>query len=204
MRRHLRIFIWLGGIGIFLGACGTTREAREEDKVRDDFKMALAERQLDRRRQTADRCLRGGVTLPEQYRQKGGGMLEDYVPDRPPCGIPAQERIAHAEADFRAAWQVMVGEKVPLDYEWLLSVKRRIGAWIDAEGIAPAEARRIWREARWLLVGREGAPVLASIQPGPSPDAEAQFFGKLNHALNGVLDAQGITCRRGDERRPCF
>ncbi len=200
MRRDLKMCISLGAISILLAACGTTRGAQREDKVREDFKLALAERQVARRKQTAKWCLRRGVVLPEQYRQKGGGMLEDYVPDRPPCGIPAHERAERAEADFRTTWQAVVGRPVPFEYEWLLSVKGRIATWLDAGGLTPNEARRVWREARWFLAGREAAPVpTASTEAARSPEA-AEFFVELNR----VLEAQGIFCRRAGQRSPCF
>ncbi|MFQ5989754.1 MAG: hypothetical protein ACE5K9_07555 [Candidatus Methylomirabilales bacterium] len=205
MRRRLTLLVWLTGTGILLAACGTTttHEARQEDKKRKDFKVALAERQVARRQKTAEQCRRRGVAVPDKYRQKGGGMLEDYVSGRPPCGIPARDRVERAEADFRATWAKVIGETLPLGYEWLLSVKRRLGTWVDEDGLTPGKARRIWREAQWVLVGRQAPPVVqASTQP--ASDSGARFFAELDSALNSALDNEGIACRRGGERHPCF
>ncbi len=205
MRRQPKMFMWLGGIVILLVACGTTREARQEDKVLEDFKVALTDRQVARRRDTADRCHRQGVVLPVKYRQKGGGMLEEYVDTRPPCGITAQERVERAEADFRAAWKAVDGGPVPFEYEWLLRVKHRIATWLDTDGLSPVEARRTLREAQWVLAGWEKPPAPSPVSaPGSSIGGESQLFAGLDTALNRALVTEGITCRQHGERRPCF
>ena len=204
MRRRHTWFVWLTGIGLLLGACGTSNhEARQEDKKRQDFKVALTKRQLARRERTAEQCRSRGVVVPEKYHQKGGGMLEDYVSGRPPCGIPARDRVERAEADFRLTWKAVIGETVPLDYEWLLSVKRRIGAWLDEDGLTPGEARRIWREAQWVLVGRE-APTAVQASTKSTRNSGGRFFADLDNALNEALDNEGIACRGGGEQHPCF
>lgn len=207
MRRRLTLFVWLTGISLLLGACGASnneaRQADKKDKKREDFKVALTKRQLARRQRTAEQCRRHGVVVPAKYRQKGGGMLEDYVSGRPPCGILARERVERAEADFRSTWKAVIGGTVPLDYEWLLSVKRRVGAWLDKGGLTPGEARRIWREAQWVLVGHEAPSVVQASTQSPR-DSGARFFADLDHALNEALDNEGIACRGGGERQPCF
>jgi hypothetical protein len=205
MQRHLKLLIWLGIIPILLSACGTTREVRQEDKVRENLKTALAERQVARRRDTVERCRRQGVVLPAKYQQKGGGMLEDYVDGRPPCGILAEERINHAEEDFRATWQEVAGVPVPLGYEWLLSIKRRIAAWLDAGGLTPTEARTVLREAQWVLAGQDGhEPLSRPAESGPLSGEPARLFAGLDAVLDQALVAEGITCRRDGKRYPCF
>lgn len=205
MQRHLNMLIWLGIMAFLLTACGTTREVRQEDKVRENLKVVLAERQVARRRDTVERCRRQGVVLPAEYEQKGGGMLEDYVAARPPCGIPAQERIDRAEEDWRATWQEVAGGPVPLPYEWLLSVKRRIAIWLDANGLTPMEARTVLREAQWVLAGRDGREALPSAEEPSTPSREtARLFAGLDTALNQVLVSERIACRRGGKEHPCF
>lgn len=209
MRRQRKLFICLGVIGILVVACGTTREVhqegQQEDQVRRGFKVALAERQVARRRETAERCHRRGVTLPARYKQKGGGMLEEYVTTRPPCGVPARERVRRAEADFRTTWQAVVGKPVPLGYEWLLAVKGRIATWIDVGGLTPAEARTALREAQWVVVGWiEPLDGSAAAKPGSPSGAAPQLFAGLDTALNQALVTEGIACRKGGKQRPCF
>lgn len=205
MGRRLSMEMWLGVIAILFAACGTTQEAREEDRVLEDFKVTLAERQMARRRHTAEVCLHRGVALPAQYQQKGGGMLEEYVASRPPCGIPAQERIDGAEADWRATWNAVVGTPVPVGYEWLLAAKRRIAAWLDAGGLAPAEAGVALREAQWVVTEWEERRALpAAAESGQASGGAEQTFAKLNTALNHALAEQGITCLHQGERKPCF
>lgn len=205
MQRHFKVLIWLGSIAILLTACGTTREVRQEDKVRENLKVAMAERQVARRRNTAERCRRQGVVLPARYQQKGGGMLEDYVDTRPPCGIPAEERIGRAEQDFRATWQAVAEGPVPFQYEWLLSVKRRIAAWLDANGLTPSEARAVLVEAQWVLNGWDDrGNVSAAAESGSPSRATAKLFAGLDSALNQSLAAGGIACRRGGKQYSCF
>jgi hypothetical protein len=207
MRRQLKSLIWLVVIGTLVVACGTTREARKEDKedkIRKEFKVALAEHQVARRRETAEQCRRQGVDLPDKYEQKGGGMLEEYTDARPPCGVPARERIRRAETDFRATWKAVVGQPVPPEYEWLLAVKGRIAIWLDVGGLTPDEARTVLREAQWVLVGWEepGNPTAAS-ERGSSGVAP-QYFASLDTALNRALAAEGIACRKGGKTHACF
>jgi len=209
MRRQRKLFICLGVIGTLVVACGTTHEVRQEghpeDQVRKDFKVTLAQRQVIRRRETAEQCQRRGVTLPARYKQKGGGMLEEYVTARPPCGVPARERVRRAEADFRTTWQAVVGTPVPVAYEWLLGVKGRIGTWIDVGGLTPAEARTAMREAQWVLAGwKEPLDGSATAKPGSPSGAAPQLFAGLDTALNQALVAEGIACRKGGKQRPCF
>lgn len=205
MRRQWKMFMWIGAIGLLLTACGTTREARQEDTIREDFKAALAERQVVRRQQTAERCRRHGVMLPARYEEKGGGMLEDYVATRPPCGIPARERIGRAEADFRTTWREVMAQPVPLGYEWLLTVKHRIAIWLDTGGLTPADARTALREAQWILTERNEPQALpAAAGPGQSSGPAGQYFAGLNTALNQALGARNITCHRDGGRHPCF
>jgi hypothetical protein len=204
MGRHLKTAIWLGIMAVVLAACGTTQEARQEDKRSEDFKLTLAERQVARRRQTAEMCHRRGVTLPPEYQQKGGGILEDYVSSRPPCGISARQRIDAAEADWRATWQAVMGEPVPLPYEWLLAAKRRIAVWMDAGGLTPAEATTALREAQWVVSESESGAVPAAAETGQRSGATEQTFARLNFALNQALAAQGIACRHKGGIQPCF
>lgn len=205
MQRHLNMLIWLGIMTFLLTACGTTREVRQEDKVRENLKVVLAEHQVARRRDTVERCRRQGVVLPAEYEQKGGGMLEDYVETRPPCGIPAQERVDRAEEDFRAIWLEVAGGPVPPGYEWLLSVKRRIAIWLDANGLSPMEARTVLREAQWVLAGRDGREALPPADEPSTPSrGTARLFAGLDTALNQVLVSEGIACRRGGKEYPCF
>jgi hypothetical protein len=201
MGRHLKTAIWLGIMAVVLAACGTTQELRQEDKRLEDFKLSLAERQVARRRQTAEMCHRRGVALPAEYQQKGGGILEDYVASRPPCGISARQRIDGAEADFRATWQAVMGEPVPVPYEWLLAAKRRIAVWMDAGGLTPAEATTALREAQWVVSESEARPLPAAAESGQSTE---QTFARLNFALNQALAAQGIACRHKGGIQPCF
>jgi hypothetical protein len=201
MGRHLKRAIWIGIIAVLLAACGTTQEVRQEDRVWEHFKVSLAERQVARRRQTAEVCQRRGVTLPAQYQQKGGGILEEYVKARPPCGIPARERIEGSEGDFRATWQAVMGTPVPLGFEWLLAAKRRIGFWLDAGGLTPEEANTALREAQWVVGGSEAQVLPAGTE---SSAAAQQAFAKLNTALNQALTEQGIVCRHKGESQACF
>jgi len=204
MGRHLKRAIWLGIIAVVLAACGTTQEARQEDKLSEDFKLRLAERQVARRRQHAEVCRRQGVVLPAKYQEKGGGMLEEYVTSRPPCGISALERIASAEADWRATWNAVVGSPVPVGYEWLLAGKRRIATWVDSGGLTPEQAVIALREAQWVFAESEQSGALpGSAGPGQSP-GEAQVLGNLNTVLNRALAEQGIACRHKGGSQPCF
>jgi len=202
----LKIFIWLGGLGVLLAACGTTQEAREEDRALEDFKAALAQRQIERRRETLGQCLQRGVILPEDYLQKGGRMLEEYVTDRPPCGITAVERTRRAEADFRALWASMMGRPVPVGYEWLLAVKRRIAELIDGGVITTDQGRTILFEAQLILADRDRRDEMPpmSEQVEQQGGEAAKILADLNSALNSSLDEQGIDCRRAGDRRPCF
>ncbi|MGH7479989.1 MAG: hypothetical protein ACREJ8_10455 [Candidatus Methylomirabilales bacterium] len=204
MGRHPKTAIWLGIIAVVLAACGTTQEARQEDKLWEDFKLSLAERQVARRRQTAEVCQRRGVTLPGQYQQKGGGILEEYVPSRPPCGIPARERIDGAEGDFRATWQAVMGTPVPVPYEWLLAAKRRIAVWLDAGGLTPAEATTVLREAQWVVSESESRALPAAAESGQPSSTSEQTFARLNTALNQALAEHGIACRHKGGSQPCF
>jgi len=205
MGRHLKTAIWLGVLSVLLAACGTAREARQEDKLLEDFKLSLAERQVARRRETAEVCHRRGVTLPAQYQQKGGGILEEYVRSRPPCGIPARQRIDGAEADFRATWQAVMGKPVPVPYEWLLAAKRRIAVWLDAGGLTPAEATTALREAQWVVSESESRALPAAAESGQPSGTAEQTFARLNTALNQALAEQhGIACRHKGGSQPCF
>lgn len=204
MGRHLKRAIWLGIMAVVLAACGTTQEARQEDKLWEDFKLSLAERQVARRRQTAEVCQRRGVALPAQYQQKGGGILEEYVPSRPPCGIPARERIDGAEGDFRATWQAVMGKPVPVPYEWLLAAKRRIAVWLDAGGLTPAEATTVLREAQWVVSESESRALPAAAESGQPSGTTEQTFARLNTALNQALVEHGIACRHKGGSQPCF
>ncbi|MFQ5801623.1 MAG: hypothetical protein ACE5JQ_01840 [Candidatus Methylomirabilales bacterium] len=198
------VVLAIGGLGLLLAACGASRVAWPGDAVWDEFRRTMAQRQVARRRDTYRRCLSHGVVLPEKYLQQGGGMLEDYVSERPPCGLPAPERMGRAEADFRATWHVVMGGPVPLGYEWLLTVKRRLAAFLDAEDLTPAQARTSLREAQWLVAEwdrRQDLPARAEQQPG---GAAVRVWADLNRALNRALAAQGITCRRGEAQEPCF
>lgn len=190
---QFRIAVCLSGFGLLLAACATTGQPDPEETMRAEFRRSLAERQVTRRRQTAELCLRRGVVLPDTYRQKGGGMLEEHVSDRPPCGIPAEERVERAEVDFRETWQVVIGKPIPLGYEWLLAVKRRLATWVDAGVLSPAEARTTLGEAQWILVDQGEA----------SPQSRAEFFAESNSALHRALTEQGITCQRGGKTLPC-
>jgi hypothetical protein len=205
MRQQLNVCISVAAMGILLVACGTTREARPQNTVPNDFKVILAERQVTRRHETANRCHNQGVTLPDKYKQKGGGMLEEYVNGHAPCGVSAQERMRNAETDFRAAWRTTVGKPVPREYEWLLAVKGRIAIWLDAGGLTPAEARTVLREAKWVLAGWEepGNPTAASEEGNPSGRVP-QYFASLNTALNQALVSEGIACRKDGKKHPCF
>ncbi|MFQ5803712.1 MAG: hypothetical protein ACE5JQ_12520 [Candidatus Methylomirabilales bacterium] len=190
---QLRIAVCSGAIFLLLAACASTGNPGPEEVTRAEFRRSLAERQVVRRRETAELCLRRGVVLPDSYRQKGGGMLEEYVHHPRPCGIPAQERVERAEADFRETWQVVLSKPIPLGYEWLLAVKRRLATWVDAGVLSPDEARTTLREAQWILVDQgEGAP-----------QSRAEFFGEFNSALNRALAEEGITCRQGGKTLPC-
>jgi len=204
MGRHLKTAIWLGIIAVVLAACGTTQEARQEDKLWEDFKLSLAERQVARRRQTAEVCQRRGVALPAQYQQKGGGILEEYVPSRPPCGILARQRIDGAEADFRATWQAVMAQPVPVPYEWLLAAKRRIAVWLDEGGLTPAEATTALREAQWVVSESEPRVLPAAAESGQSSGTAEQTFARLNTALNEALAEHGIVCRHKGGSQPCF
>jgi hypothetical protein len=204
MGRKLKICFWLGMIGV-LAACGTTQEARQEDKAVDNFNVALAERQVARRRQHADACRRQGVVLPAKYQEKGGGMLEEYVPSRPPCGISALERTVTAEADWRATWKAVVGNPVPVGYEWLLAGKRRIAAWVDSEGLTPEEGRIALREAQWILAEWEQSGALpTSAGPGEPSGETEKALANINAALNQALAEQGIICRQHGQAHQCF
>lgn len=202
--RWMQAFV--AALALLVTACATTQEARHEDKTWENFTLALAERQVARRRQTAELCRSQGVALPARYVEKGGGMLEEYVPSRPPCGLSARERIVEAEADFRGTWKTVMGIEVPLGYEWLLSGKRRIAEWLDADSLTPDEARTALREAQWVLAEWEyqrAAPATQSSEASDTP-VQVQVFAKLNAALNEVLVAQGIRCRQGSQAQPCF
>jgi len=208
MGRHLKRAVWLGIIAVVLAACGTTQEARQEasqeDRLWEHFKLTLAERQVARRRHTAEVCQRRGVTLPAQYQQKGGGILEEYVASRPPCGIPARERIEGSEGDFRATWQAVMAKPVPLAFEWLLAAKRRIGFWLDAGGLTPAEASTALREAQWVVGESETHALPVAAGSGEPSAAAQQAFASLNTALNQALTEHGIVCRHKGEDQACF
>jgi hypothetical protein len=204
MHRQLNLLLGLVGIGVLLVACGTTREARQKDTVPKEFKVILAKQQVARRRETAERCRSQGVALPSRYEQNGGGMLEEYVASRPPCGVPARERIRRAETDFRAAWQAVVRKPVPREYEWLLAVKSRIAIWLDVGGLTPAEARTVLREAKWVLAGWEEPGDPASVESGPPSGGTPRVFGGLDTALNQALATEGIACRKGGKKHTCF
>ncbi|MFQ5989442.1 MAG: hypothetical protein ACE5K9_05960 [Candidatus Methylomirabilales bacterium] len=183
---------------LILSACASTGQPDPEETVRTEFRRSLAQRQVARRHQTAKLCLRRGVVLPDGYQQKGGGMLEEYVPGHAPCGIPAEERAERAEADFRETWEVVLRKPIPLGYEWLLEVKRRLASWVDAGVLKPEQARTTLREAQWLLVERQESLASAS-----SPQASAELFAELNSALNRAIAEQGITCQKNGEKLPC-
>src|SRR3990172_11321111 len=93
---------FVAALALLVTACATTQEARHEDKTWENFTLALAERQVARRRQTAELCRSQGVALPARHVEKGGGMLEEYVPSRPPCGLSARERVVQAQTNFLA------------------------------------------------------------------------------------------------------
>ena len=137
---QFRIAVCSGVMLLFLSACASSGNPGPEEAARAEFRRSLAERQVARRRETADFCLRRGVNLPEDYVRKGAGMLEEYVPRRFPCGISAEDRIARAEADFRVTWEAVMGTPVALNDEWLLAVKRRLATWVDA-GFSSANIR---------------------------------------------------------------
>src|SRR3972149_5499629 len=120
MGGHVKAALWRGIISVLLAACGAAREARQEDRLLEDFKLSLAERQVARRRQTAEVCHRRGVALPAQYQQKGGGPLEETAPPPPRWGILARKRMEGAEAGSRAPGQAVMAQPVPVPYEWLL------------------------------------------------------------------------------------
>ena len=181
---------------LFLAACASSGNPGPEEMARAEFRRSLAERQVARRRETADVCLRRGVHLPEDYVRKGGGMLEEYVPRRFPCGVSAEDRMARAEADFRVTWEAVMGTPVALNDEWLLAVKRRLATWVDAGVLTPEQARATLREAQWILVDR-GTPA------NPSARSMAEMFAELDSSLNRALAEQGITCRKGAETLPC-
>lgn len=205
-RRRLKIFIGLGGMGVLLAACGTPQESRKQDKAFEDFKAALAQRQIERRRETLEQCLQRGVVLPEDYVQKGGGMLEEYVTDRPPCGVTAVERTRRAETDFRLMWERMVGGPVPLGYEWLLAVKRRIAELLDGGVITTDQSWTILIEAQFILADRDRRDEISPIsgQVEQQGGEGSKVLVDLNSALNSSLEEQGITCRWVGDRRPCF
>ena len=190
---QLRIAVCLSGIGLLMAACAGTGQPDPEEAVRAEFRRSLAERQVTRRHQTTELCLRRGVVLPDSYQQKGGGMLEQYVSGRAPCGIPAEERAERAEADFRETWEVVVRKPIPLGTEWLLEVKRRLASWVDAGVLSPEQARTTLREAQWIMVSQGDA----------SPQSRAAFFAEFNSALNRALAEQGITCQKNGETLPC-
>ncbi len=201
MHQHLKFAFWLAVIGIVLAACGTTREASQEDKVREEFKVILAKRQVARRQETAAECRKNGVYLPPDYEQKGGGMLEEYVNGHAPCGVPAQERIRRAEVDFRATWNEVVARPVPPEYEWLLAVKSRIAVWLDTDGLTPDEARAVLREAKWVLAGWDDS---GNSERASSSGASPKLNASLDTALNRALAAEGIACGKDGEKRSCF
>lgn len=204
MRQQLKFAFSLAVMGIVLVACGTgpTREATEEDKIRNEFKVILAKRQVARRQETALQCARKGVYVPDTYEQKGGGMLEEYVDgDAPPCGLTAQERIQRAEADFRGTWKDVVAKPVPREYEWLLAVKSRIAVWLDAGGLTPDEARAVLREAQWILAGWDESD---NSERGSSSGAMRKYYASLDTALNRALATEGIACRKDGTEYPCF
>lgn len=206
MRQRLKIFIWLGGLGVLVAACGTAQEVRREDKVFEDFQAALAQRQIERRHETFGQCRQRGVVLPEDYLRKGGRMLEEYVADRPPCGMTAAERTRRAEVDFRLLWRRMMGRPVPLGYEWLLAVKRRIAELIDGGAITTDQARTILIEAQFILADRdqrdEIPPMSGQVeQQGGEP---SKVLADLNNALNRFIAEEGIACRHAGDRTPCF
>ncbi len=203
VRHRLKIFIRLGVMGILFAACGTTQEARKEDRALEDFQAALAQRQVERRRETLEQCRQRGVILPEDYLQKGGRMLEGYVADRPPCGITAVERTRRAEADFRSIWGRLMRRPVPVGYEWLLMVKRRIAELIDGGVITTDQARAILLEAQFILADRDRRDEISPMS-GQVEQGGAKVLGELNSALNSSIAEQGITCSRTGERRPCF
>ncbi len=190
--------VYFSALVVILSACASTAQPDPEDAVRAEFRRSLAERQVARRHETVELCLRRGVVLPDGYRQKGGGMLEDYVSGHAPCGIPAEERAERAEADFRETWEVVVSKPIPLGYEWLLEVKRRLASWVDAGVLSPEQAGKTLREAQWLLVERQESLASAS-----SSQSHVEFFAELNSALNRAIAEQGITCQKNGEELPC-
>ena len=190
--------VYFSALVVILSACASTAQPDPEDAVRTEFRRSLAERQVSRRHETAELCLRRGVVLPDGYRQKGGGMLEDYVSGHAPCGIPAEERAERAEADFRETWEVVIRKPIPLGYEWLLEVKRRLASWVDAGVLSPEQAGTTLREAQWLLVERQESLASAS-----SSQSNAEFFAELDSALNRAIADQGITCQKNGETLPC-
>lgn len=194
MRWRRKIVMGLGGFGVLLTACGVPQEARKEDRAFEDFQAALAQRQIERRREIMGRCHQRGVVLPEDYLQKGGGMLEEYVPDRPPCGMTARERTGRAEADFRVVWGRMMGRSVPIGYEWLLMVKRRIAELVDEGVITAGQARRVLREAQFILADRDrrGEGSLVAGQTEERGGDAAKILADLNGALNEAVAGEGI------------
>lgn len=194
---QFRLAVCSGAMLLFLAACASTGNPGPEEMARAEFRRSLAERQVARRRETADICLRRGVRLPEDYVQKGGGMLEEYVPGRFPCGMSAEDRMARAEEDFRHTWEAVMGTPVSLNHEWLLAVKRRLAGWVDAGVLTPDQARATLREAQWTLVNRK-APTA-----GPAPQSMAEIFAELDTSLNQALAEHGISCRRDGKSLPC-
>lgn len=200
MGGQVKYLISLVGIGIVLAACATTQQASQEDKLRNEFKVRLAERQVARRRETAKHCARVGVYVPDAYEQKGGGLLEEVVNSRPPCGLSAQERAQRAEADHRETWKEVVGKPLPPEVEWLLAVRGRLAIWLDAEGLTPAEARTALREAQWIVAGADDSAGTSERASSSGP----QYFTSLDSALNQALAAEGVACRKNGKKHPCF
>lgn len=201
---QLRIAVCSGAMLLLLSACASTGNPGPEEMARAQFRHSLSERQVARRQETADLCLRRGFLLPEDYVQKGGGMLEQYVPQRPPCGIPAEERAVRAETEYRATWQEVMGKPIPLGIEWLLAVKRRLATWVDAGVLTPEQAHTTLREAQWILVDR-GEPAAEQVKgkANPSSASMVEFFAQFDSALNRALAEQGITCQKDGETLPC-
>lgn len=201
---QVRVAICSGALVLLLAACASTGNPGPEEIARAQFRHSLAERQVARRRETADLCLRRGFLLPEDYQQKGGGMLEEYVNERPPCGVSAEARATRAEADFRATWQEVMGKPIPLGYEWLLAVKRRLATWVDGGVLTPGQARTTMREAQWILVDQsQSTAKQVEGKTNPSSPSMAEFFAEFDSALNRALGKQGITCKRNGETLPC-